>query len=133
MKTFLGYVLYACVLVFTAAMYYEVYTQTPQQRPAPEQAKLADEPFKGITAKGALEPGLFRIKSTGVSTKPVRLAAEAFINGLSEEQRRSSRIRPTRGTSSDATRLCLPSYADVKQAAEGDRGGPHSEGPSRAG
>src|SRR3954469_18476654 len=37
------------------------------------------EPFKGITTNGNIEPGLFRIQPTGVSTEPVRIAAEKFI------------------------------------------------------
>jgi hypothetical protein len=45
------------------------------------------EPFKGITTNGAVEPGLFSIRSTGVSTEPVRKAAESFLAVLSKEQR----------------------------------------------
>src|SRR6187399_125492 len=45
------------------------------------------EPFKGITANGKIEPGLFHIRSTGVSTAPVRNAAERFLAGLTKEQR----------------------------------------------
>ena len=44
------------------------------------------EPFKGITTNGTVEPNLFKIKSTGVSTEPVRKAAEAFLKSLSAEQ-----------------------------------------------
>ena len=32
------------------------------------------EAFRGITAAGVTEPGLFPLRSTGVSTEPVRLA-----------------------------------------------------------
>src|SRR5687767_1005266 len=45
------------------------------------------EPFKGITVSGAVEPGLFSIRSTGVTTAPVRDAAAAFLKVLSPEQR----------------------------------------------
>ncbi|HEV2688823.1 MAG TPA: DUF3500 domain-containing protein [Bryobacteraceae bacterium] len=45
------------------------------------------EPFKGITAKGTVEPGLFPIRSTGVSTDPVRKAADSFLAALTAEQR----------------------------------------------
>ena len=45
------------------------------------------EPFKGITTNGQVEPGLFPIASTGVSTEPVRVAAEAFLAALTPEQR----------------------------------------------
>lgn len=71
------------------------YTQPPpgnlQQRFATmsrdaETRGLA-EPFKGITAKGSPETGLFSIKSTGVSTEPVRKAADAFLSALTSEQR----------------------------------------------
>jgi hypothetical protein len=45
------------------------------------------EPFKGITTSGQIEPELFKIRSTGVSTDAVRGAAEMFLNSLSTEQR----------------------------------------------
>ena len=51
-----------------------------------EQEGLA-EPFRGITRNGTPEPGLFAIRSTGVSTEPVRQAAEAFLSGLTAGQR----------------------------------------------
>src|SRR5207245_2529931 len=45
------------------------------------------EPFRGVTTNGQLLPGLFAIRSTGVSTEPVRKAAADFIATLSPEQR----------------------------------------------
>lgn len=51
-----------------------------------EAAGLAD-PFVGITTGGAPEAGLFRIRSTGVSTAPVVTAAQGFLAALSGEQR----------------------------------------------
>ena len=45
------------------------------------------EPFKGITADGTVEPNLFGIHSTGVSTAPVRTAAERFLASLDHAQR----------------------------------------------
>ena len=53
---------------------------------AAETPGLAD-PFKGITTKGQIESGLFGIRSTGVSTAPVRQAAERFLAGLTQPQR----------------------------------------------
>jgi len=44
------------------------------------------EPFKGITTNGIVAPGLFEISPTGVSTEPVRIAAEKFIASLSSVQ-----------------------------------------------
>jgi len=51
-----------------------------------ETAGLA-QPFKGITRDGRLESGLFSIRSTGVTTEPVRKAANAFLASLTEAQR----------------------------------------------
>ena len=45
------------------------------------------EPFKGLTTAGTVTPGLFPIRATGVSTAPVRDAAEAFLASLTPEQR----------------------------------------------
>jgi hypothetical protein len=54
-----------------------------------EAAGLA-EPFKGVTPKGQVEPGLFSLRSTGVSTDPVRKAADEFLARLTPEQRRAT-------------------------------------------
>jgi hypothetical protein len=45
------------------------------------------EIFKGITTSGEVTQGLFPIRSTGVSTTPVRSAAEKFLAALTPEQR----------------------------------------------
>jgi hypothetical protein len=47
----------------------------------------APQPFKGITAAGTIEPGLFPVKATGVTTAPVREAAQRFLQSLTDEQR----------------------------------------------
>jgi hypothetical protein len=44
-------------------------------------------PFLGVTTNGTIQPGLFEVRSTGVSTEPVRKAAEAFLASLTDEQR----------------------------------------------
>ena len=54
--------------------------------PQPGQPKPL-EPFKGVTADGNVVSGLFQVKATGVSTKPVRDAAITFLAGLTPEQR----------------------------------------------
>ena len=58
---------------------------------AAESKGLAD-PFKGITANGTVQPGLFSLRSTGVSTKPVRDAADAFLAALLPAQRTMSQF-----------------------------------------
>ena len=50
-------------------------------------ARLADDPYVGIHGSSGIQQGLYRIESTGVSTEPVRLAAEKFLTALSAEQR----------------------------------------------
>jgi hypothetical protein len=48
---------------------------------------LLAQPFKGITTDGVIAPGLFKIEKTGVSTRPLRDAADAFLASLGPEQR----------------------------------------------
>jgi hypothetical protein len=43
-------------------------------------------PFKGITTDGNVQPNLFQISPSGVSTEPIRNAAEKFIATLSSVQ-----------------------------------------------
>ncbi|TWU10556.1 DUF3500 domain-containing protein [Allorhodopirellula heiligendammensis] len=62
-----------------------VYSQRPGARSG--NNPTTDDPFVGITTSEGIRPELFSIKSTGVSTEPVRDAAKAFLAGLSEEQR----------------------------------------------
>jgi hypothetical protein len=50
-----------------------------------EQEGLA-APFRGITTDGKVIPGLFEISPSGVSTEPVRNAAEKFIDSLTNVQ-----------------------------------------------
>ena len=54
------------------------------------EARELAAPFKGVTANGQIEPGLFRLASSGVSTEPVRQTAEAFLASLSVEQRQKT-------------------------------------------
>ena len=48
---------------------------------------MLKEPFLGITADGSVQPHLFPIQSTGVSTQAVVDAARTFIASLNSEQR----------------------------------------------
>jgi uncharacterized protein DUF3500 len=45
------------------------------------------EPFKGVTADGTVVPGLYAVRSTGVTTAPVVTAAKTFLAALSDSQR----------------------------------------------
>jgi hypothetical protein len=72
--------------------------KAPPRRPPAELLRLSlaaegpglAEPFKGVTAAGTIESGLFPIRATGVSTRPVKTAAEAFLAGLSPAQRQKT-------------------------------------------
>src|SRR5271169_4014406 len=50
------------------------------------EVKGLAEPFRGITADGKVVPSLFQISPSGVSTEPVRNAAERFIASLTSVQ-----------------------------------------------
>jgi hypothetical protein len=69
-------------------------SRTERFKSMSEQAekKGLAEPFKGITTNGTAMPGLFPIRSTGVSTGPVRKAAAAFLAGLTPEQRTKTKF-----------------------------------------
>ncbi len=51
------------------------------------------QPFRGVTADGSIEPGLFSIRETGVSTKPIVDAARAFLATLEPEVRARGQFR----------------------------------------
>ena len=72
-------ILAGALVAVVASVYATVAAQQGAARPI--------EPFKGITATGTIEPGLFPIKATGVSTRPVREAAQQFLQSLTPDQR----------------------------------------------
>src|SRR4051812_6152584 len=53
-------------------------------------AKLDSEninkPYEGVITSKGIEKGLFPIKSTGVTTKPIKLAGELFLKSLTKAQ-----------------------------------------------
>jgi hypothetical protein len=59
----------------------------PPQPSAQPQQQQQLETFRGVTTNGTIIAGLFPIRATGVSTEPVRVAAESFIAVLTPEQR----------------------------------------------
>ncbi|MEM6468805.1 MAG: DUF3500 domain-containing protein [Planctomycetota bacterium] len=77
--------------VVTVAVTFQALSQPPGrgqrrgQRGGGE-ASLA-EPFRGISAGGKIEEGLFEIESTGVSTLPVVNAATKFLAALNDDQK----------------------------------------------
>lgn len=58
-----------------------------RRRSQEAEARGLAEPFKGVTTNGNVVSDLFPIRSTGVSTAPVRRSAEAFLAALTPAQR----------------------------------------------
>jgi len=69
------------------------------------------EPYKGVTTDGEPVRGLFPLRSTGVSTEPVRLAAEQLLNALTAEQR----ARTTFAVDDDEWRKWMNQHFYVRQ------------------
>lgn len=88
-------------------------SQTARFRNMSEQAekKGLAEPFKGVTANGTPEIGLFAIRSTGVSTEPVRKAAIKLLESLSPEQRAKTKF----GIEDDEWRKWMNQHFYVRQ------------------
>lgn len=89
-----------CLLMAGWGYWAKTFSQQPSQQPSPQntqerfrtmskssEEKGLAEAYKGITTDGNLIPGLFAVRSTGVSTDPVRKAAAAFLASLTTEQR----------------------------------------------
>ena len=69
------------------------------------------EPFKGITTGGTPIPDLYAVRSTGVSTAPVRTAATVFLQALTADQR----ARTTFGVDDDEWRKWMNQHFYVRQ------------------
>jgi len=85
----------AVLLLATLPLSWMALAQTDRTARFPEMSRAAEktglaEDFKGITTNGEPVRGLFPVRSTGVSTEPVRLATEKFLAALTEEQRRKT-------------------------------------------
>jgi hypothetical protein len=81
------------VAVIAQAPDREAYIQRSREFSARMESTGLKEPFKGITTNGKVIPDLFPIRSTGVTTAPVRTAAAAFVASLSADQRRRAVFR----------------------------------------
>jgi hypothetical protein len=80
----------ALALIFVSTSSYaqaESFAERAKRRSLEHEAAGLAEPYRGIMINGAMQEGLFPLRSTGVSTEPVRLAAEAFLESLGVEQR----------------------------------------------
>jgi hypothetical protein len=78
------------VLALLAVLGCVVLALQAQAPPGGPGAPAVLEPFKGVTTEGIPQPGLFALESTGVTTKPVVEAADAFLASLTPEQRKNT-------------------------------------------
>jgi len=79
--------LFAVLLAIPLISQNEPFPVRAKRMSADAEKKGLAEPYRGINAKGENEAGLFKIRSTGVSTDAVREAAEKFLGALTEAQR----------------------------------------------
>ena len=85
-------------LIWVQPMLSQASRPAPAPRPPAELLRLSlaaekdglAQPYKGVTANGEIEPNLFHVRSTGVSTEPVRTAAAAFLASLTDVERRAT-------------------------------------------
>ena len=94
MKRFYFASAFLCVLGITYSQQGQQETQREAFRKRSidaEKTGLA-EAFRGVTTDGKVQPGLFPIRSTGVSTGPVRKAAKEFLAALTEPQRTKTKF-----------------------------------------
>ena len=82
-----------------------------ERRSREAEAAGLTEPFRGVTATGRVEADLYAIRSTGVSTEPVRRAADVLRASLSPAQRAGS----TFGVEDDEWRKWMNQHFYVRQ------------------
>ena len=66
---------------------YDTRTLEVKQMFAQRALEALNEPYVGVTRDGKVQPGLFPIRATGVSTTPVVQAADRFLNSLRPDQK----------------------------------------------
>ena len=82
-KTMLGVLLLIALLALTVML-------RPVEASAviwPIVESMNLDEYRGITTDGQVQPGLFPVRATGVSTAPVREAANALLATLTDAQR----------------------------------------------
>ena len=87
MKTLVRGTVVVTVLASVAAAAQQSWEERSRAQSIDADKRGLAEPFKGITAAGTIEPRLFAIRSTGVTTAPVQKAAASFLQALTAEQR----------------------------------------------
>lgn len=78
-----------CVLAAAVALAQSAYDDSwlaVKRRFAQDEARAVAEPFRGVTTPSGIVEGLFPLRSTGVSTEPIRRGADRFLATLTEPQ-----------------------------------------------
>ena len=76
----------ACSATSTALADYDTDTLRVKQMFSQRALQALNEPFVGVTSNGVLQPGLFPVRATGVSTASIVKAADKFLTTLKPEQ-----------------------------------------------
>lgn len=82
----------ATSLIFIAYTQQKDWPAEKLERSLNAERKGLTPDFKGITATGTIEPNLFAIRSTGVTTAPVLKAARTFLASLNTDQRQKTQF-----------------------------------------
>jgi hypothetical protein len=61
-------------------------SETMKERFAKLESENLSKPYKGIVTSKGIEKGLFSVRTTGVTTKPVKTAVEKFLKSLTKLQ-----------------------------------------------
>ena len=67
--------------------------ETVKERFAKMESENLGKPYEGIITSKGIEKGLFSVQTTGVTTKPVKTAAERFLKSLTKLQRAKIQFR----------------------------------------
>ena len=99
-----------CLVVTAQHLPPELHERFSKRSQEIEEKELA-EPFKGISTSEGIIKGLFHVKSTGVSTEPVRLAAEKFLASLDQDQQAKTKF----GINDDEWRKWMNQHFYIRQ------------------
>ncbi|MEM7016028.1 MAG: DUF3500 domain-containing protein [Pseudomonadota bacterium] len=87
MRTFLKIIAAVILVIILLGVFFAVRPMTASDIFWPVVEVVAIEDFVGVTTDGNIQPNVFSIEKTGVSTKPVMNAARRFLDTLTPEQR----------------------------------------------
>lgn len=99
-----------CIMVTAQHLSPDLYERFSKRSHEIEEKELA-QPFKGISTSGGIIRGLFHVHSTGVSTDPVRLAAEEFLTSLDQDQQARTKF----GINDDEWRKWMNQHFYIRQ------------------